>query len=124
MRTSSPTDIENCPPGYAQRPYDSGIDVHGQAFLTRRRGAITRKSGNGSSYYWAEGGSFRAGDNPWQPVVTPLGGGWGRIQRGELGYAICDPVIALWCLRGGPSLIEFVRNRRRARLPAPTQTVG
>ncbi|GHD09850.1 hypothetical protein GCM10010313_31050 [Streptomyces violarus] len=49
--------------------------------------------------------------------VTPLGGGWGRIQRGELGCAICDPVIALWCLRGGPSLIEVMRHRRRARRP-------
>ncbi|WUG96867.1 DUF6010 family protein [Streptomyces violaceus] len=42
--------------------------------------------------------------------VTPLGGRWGRIRRGALGCAICDPVIALWCLRGGPSLIEFARN--------------
>ncbi|MEU5952345.1 DUF6010 family protein [Streptomyces sp. NPDC047525] len=30
----------------------------------------------------------------------------------SLGCAICDPVIALWCLRGGPSLIGLVRGRR------------
>ncbi|MFJ8788596.1 DUF6010 family protein [Streptomyces sp. NPDC102462] len=29
----------------------------------------------------------------------------------SLGCAICDPVIALWCLRGGPSLIGLVRGR-------------
>ncbi|MEU8268028.1 hypothetical protein AB0B89_12755 [Sphaerisporangium sp. NPDC049002] len=23
-----------------------------------------------------------------------------------------DPVIALWCFRGGPSLVELVRSRR------------
>ncbi|MEV6229922.1 DUF6010 family protein [Saccharopolyspora shandongensis] len=28
----------------------------------------------------------------------------------SLGCAICDPVIALWCLRGGPSLIDLVRG--------------
>ncbi|MFC6887223.1 MULTISPECIES: DUF6010 family protein [Actinomadura] len=28
----------------------------------------------------------------------------------SLGCAICDPVIALWCLRGGPSLIALVRR--------------
>ncbi|MEV2253332.1 DUF6010 family protein [Streptomyces sp. NPDC050147] len=34
----------------------------------------------------------------------------------SLGCAICDPVIALWCLRGGPSLIALVRGRTaRAR---------
>ncbi|MER6107084.1 DUF6010 family protein [Streptomyces hirsutus] len=35
----------------------------------------------------------------------------------SLGCAICDPVIALWCLRGGPSLIGLVRRRRRGRRP-------
>ncbi|UQT61906.1 DUF6010 family protein [Streptomyces durmitorensis] len=30
----------------------------------------------------------------------------------SLGCAICDPVIALWCLRGGPSLMGLVRGRR------------
>ncbi|MGY1439080.1 DUF6010 family protein [Streptomyces reniochalinae] len=29
----------------------------------------------------------------------------------SLGCALCDPVIALWCLRGGPSLITLVRER-------------
>jgi hypothetical protein len=38
----------------------------------------------------------------------------------SLGCAICDPVIALWCFRGGPSLIDFVRARfRRVRLTPP-----
>ncbi|MFC4014055.1 DUF6010 family protein [Nonomuraea purpurea] len=31
----------------------------------------------------------------------------------SLGCAICDPVIALWCLRGGPSLVDHLRSRRR-----------
>lgn len=30
----------------------------------------------------------------------------------SLGCAICDPVIALWCFRGGPSLIGLIRGRR------------
>ncbi|MFC6079635.1 DUF6010 family protein [Sphaerisporangium aureirubrum] len=29
----------------------------------------------------------------------------------SLGCAICDPVIALWCFRGGPSLVDLVRSR-------------
>lgn len=33
----------------------------------------------------------------------------------SMGCAICDPVIAPWCLRGGPSLIDLVRRRRRGR---------
>ncbi|MEU0384921.1 DUF6010 family protein [Streptomyces chartreusis] len=37
----------------------------------------------------------------------------------SLGCAICDPVIALWCLRGGPSLIDLVRGRRRSGRPRP-----
>ncbi|MFH8336439.1 DUF6010 family protein [Streptomyces sp. AM6-12] len=28
----------------------------------------------------------------------------------SMGCAICDPVIALWCFRGGPSLIELLRR--------------
>ncbi|MFC9854770.1 DUF6010 family protein [Streptomyces prasinus] len=47
----------------------------------------------------------------------------------SLGCAICDPVIALWCLRGGPSLIGLVRRRRRGARPGtvestPAQTAG
>ncbi|MFU0243149.1 DUF6010 family protein [Streptomyces scabiei] len=30
----------------------------------------------------------------------------------SLGCAICDPVIALWCLRGGPPLRELLPGRR------------
>ncbi|MFI2608506.1 DUF6010 family protein [Kitasatospora sp. NPDC018619] len=29
----------------------------------------------------------------------------------SLGCAICDPVIALWCFRGGPTLTALVRRR-------------
>ncbi|GII64854.1 hypothetical protein Skr01_49390 [Sphaerisporangium krabiense] len=29
----------------------------------------------------------------------------------SLGCAICDPVIALWCLAGGPSLVDVARRR-------------
>ena len=29
----------------------------------------------------------------------------------SLGCAICDPVIALWCLRQGPSARELIRGR-------------
>ncbi|MEU9352742.1 DUF6010 family protein [Streptomyces griseoloalbus] len=43
-------------------------------------------------------------------------------RSSSLGCAICDPVIALWCLRGGPSLIEMVRRRGRAESRA-TMTV-
>jgi hypothetical protein len=31
----------------------------------------------------------------------------------SMACAICDPVIALWCFRGGPSLITLVRDRKR-----------
>jgi hypothetical protein len=29
----------------------------------------------------------------------------------SLGCAICDPVIAIWCLAGGPSVTDLVRTR-------------
>ncbi|GAA3113977.1 hypothetical protein GCM10017600_59540 [Streptosporangium carneum] len=34
-------------------------------------------------------------------------------HNSSLGCAICDPVIALWCLRGGPSLVDLARSRWR-----------
>ncbi|WP_067570291.1 DUF6010 family protein [Nocardia acidivorans] len=37
-------------------------------------------------------------------------------HNSSLGCAICDPVIALWCLRGGPDLRAFLRIRS----PEPT----
>lgn len=43
------------------------------------------------------------------------------LSHSSLGCAICDPVIALWCLRGGPSLPALVRSwrpRRRATTPS------
>ncbi|MCM6775308.1 DUF6010 family protein [Nocardia sp. CDC159] len=32
----------------------------------------------------------------------------------SLGCAVCDPVIALWCLRGGPDLLASARGRSRS----------
>lgn len=32
-------------------------------------------------------------------------------SHSSLGCAICDPVIALWCLRGGPSVPDLVKSR-------------
>lgn len=32
-------------------------------------------------------------------------------EHSSLGCAICDPVIALWCLAGGPSVTEPLRAR-------------
>jgi Family of unknown function (DUF6010) len=32
-------------------------------------------------------------------------------QTSSLGCAICDPIIALWCLAGGPSVFELLRTR-------------
>ncbi|GGU52984.1 hypothetical protein GCM10010211_16980 [Streptomyces albospinus] len=34
------------------------------------------------------------------------------VHDSSLGCAICDPVIALWCLRGGPSLRQWMRGGR------------
>jgi hypothetical protein len=34
-------------------------------------------------------------------------------QHSSLGCAICDPVIALWCLRNGPSITDQLRYRLR-----------
>ncbi len=40
-------------------------------------------------------------------------------EHSSLGCAICDPVIALWCLAGGPSVTDAVRARfGRAAEPA------
>jgi hypothetical protein len=47
----------------------------------------------------------------------------------SLGCAICDPVIALWCFLGGPSLISLIRGgtkrgaeSTRPGPPAPTRS--
>ncbi|MFI0737745.1 DUF6010 family protein [Streptomyces sp. NPDC021100] len=37
----------------------------------------------------------------------------------SLGCAICDPVIALWCFRGGPSARDLLRGGRRRTLAGP-----
>ncbi|MGX7828820.1 DUF6010 family protein [Actinokineospora sp. 24-640] len=33
-------------------------------------------------------------------------------EHSSLGCAICDPVIAIWCLAGGPSVTEWARRPR------------
>ncbi|NUP40702.1 MAG: hypothetical protein HOY76_27730 [Streptomyces sp.] len=43
-------------------------------------------------------------------------------HESSMACAICDPVIALWCLRGGPSLISLIRGRT-ARGTARPHTV-
>jgi hypothetical protein len=37
----------------------------------------------------------------------------------SFGCAICDPVIALWCFAGAPSVYDLLR-RRRLEEPNPT----
>jgi hypothetical protein len=37
----------------------------------------------------------------------------------SFGCAVCDPVIALWCFAGAPSVFDLVRKRRRED-PNPT----
>ncbi|MFK4148995.1 DUF6010 family protein [Streptomyces sp. NPDC004065] len=37
----------------------------------------------------------------------------------SFGCALCDPVIALWCLRGGPSPWEWLRRGRPAAAGEP-----
>lgn len=34
----------------------------------------------------------------------------------SFGCAICDPVIALWCFAGGPSVADFARRLQRRRV--------
>ncbi len=42
----------------------------------------------------------------------------------SLGCAICDPVIALWCFAGGPSVFDLLGYRRpREATGRPTATV-
>jgi hypothetical protein len=33
-------------------------------------------------------------------------------EHSSFGCAICDPVIAVWCLAGGPSVTDWLRRRR------------
>lgn len=39
------------------------------------------------------------------------------VPGSSLGCAICDPVIALWCFAGGPSVGDVVRRLRPGRTP-------
>lgn len=48
-------------------------------------------------------------------------------EHSSLGCAICDPVIAVWCFAGGPSVIGLVRGRvtrarQRAEPTPPART--
>jgi hypothetical protein len=38
-------------------------------------------------------------------------------EHSSLGCAICDPVIAIWCLAGGPSVTTPLRSRFSRRRP-------
>lgn len=49
----------------------------------------------------------------WGEPILPFAG------DSSLGCAICDPVIALWCFAGGPSVLRL--GRRRAR---PVEAAG
>jgi len=40
-------------------------------------------------------------------------------QTSSLGCAICDPVIAIWCFAGAPSLWGFIRGKRMTQSPTP-----
>lgn len=42
----------------------------------------------------------------------------------SLACAICDPVIALWCFRGGPDLIALTRRRFRPDRTEPQRQTG
>lgn len=44
-------------------------------------------------------------------------------EHSSFGCAICDPVIALWCFAGGPSVIGWIRARF-SREPATSATSG
>jgi hypothetical protein len=39
---------------------------------------------------------------------------WPFMETSSFGCCICDAVIAVWFLRGAPSLVETLRRRRRA----------
>jgi Family of unknown function (DUF6010) len=44
-----------------------------------------------------------------KPPIVPF------AHNSSLGCAICDPVIALWCLRGGPPASALLRSRGTVR---------
>ena len=41
------------------------------------------------------------------------------VADSSFGCAICDPVIALWCFAGAPSVYDLLRRRKREE-PSPT----
>ncbi|MEV5597185.1 DUF6010 family protein [Streptomyces sp. NPDC052496] len=38
-------------------------------------------------------------------------------EYSSFGCAVCDPVLALWCFAGGPSVVDRMRTRSAARTP-------
>lgn len=40
-------------------------------------------------------------------------------EYSSFGCSICDPVLALWCFAGGPSIIDWARTRLVRKPPAP-----
>jgi hypothetical protein len=46
-------------------------------------------------------------------------------EHSSLGCASCDPVIAVWCLAGGPPVTDrFLGRRRRRDLTGPLPDEG
>ncbi|CAM5276396.1 hypothetical protein SHIRM173S_02994 [Streptomyces hirsutus] len=69
VRTSSPTDIKNCPPSCDRRPSVPGVGLRGKAFLTERVRGITRMSGNGLQPVLGISWGFRSAAVPWSNIV-------------------------------------------------------
>jgi hypothetical protein len=42
------------------------------------------------------------------------------VEHSSLGCAICDPVIALWCFAGGPSVYDLFRGKGRGHRLRPS----
>jgi Family of unknown function (DUF6010) len=86
---------------------------------------------NGGFGYWEFGFTgvltglayFGLGAYRWIGIGWLLHSGWDVLHdlygnpiipfapTSSLGCAICDPVIALWCFAGGPSVFDLLRRR-------------
>ena len=44
------------------------------------------------------------------------------VPDSSLGCAICDPVIALWCFAGAPSVYDLIRGKGRGRRASSNTT--
>ncbi|WP_371235864.1 DUF6010 family protein [Streptomyces pimonensis] len=100
----------------------AGVRLHGAGRLCRVPGS------------WTFGGGGRLPHTAWDVVHRP-GGRAHRPVRSRpapgppLGCAVCDPVIALWCPRGGPAPIGMFRDHdgdgdRRRSLGEPRATMA